>query len=178
MAVHDMAEKLCTIMALRALDQKMIEHGDSETLASARHELVKLYALSFRAVAELELVLGRSNRTKLMFAFKKPVFDDLLANVEDQNARVESIMNVARLSEPQLDAALIDRTHTELLTRMREELDGHFHMLEQGMQQRLEEVERRVVASVQDMLPGIIREEMRKVLAEHQSSTSESDQRY
>lgn len=164
-------------MALRTLDQKMIEHGSSETLATARHELVKLYALSFRAVTELEFVLGRFNRTKLMFAFKKTMFDELLANVEEQNARVESIMNMARLSEPTLDAALIDRTHNDLLTKMRQELDEHFQTLEHGMQQRLEEVERRIVASVQDMLPGIIREEMRRVFAEHQGPANEIDQR-
>jgi hypothetical protein len=52
---------------------------------------------------------------------------------------------------------------------------GCFQKLEEGIQKRLEEVEQRVIASVRDILPGIIREEIRKLLIEQKVSASLDD---
>ena len=67
--------------------------------------------------------------------------------------------------------------HRELLAKTQQEMRGCFRTLEEGMQKRLEQVEQRVVASVRDILPGIIREEMRKLLVEQQEGSADLDDR-
>ncbi|KFY65475.1 hypothetical protein V496_02547 [Pseudogymnoascus sp. VKM F-4515 (FW-2607)] len=89
----------------------------------------------------------------------------MVKGVEQQNERVENLMKVIRLQEPSTDVVLLRQMHSELLAKMQEEMRVSFLKLEESMQKNLEEVEKRVVASVQDILPGIIREEMRKLLA-------------
>ena len=156
----------------------MIEHGTSDALEAARHELVEYYALAFQMVIESETALSRSTprawyllgKVKLPGHVKR-----LLASIEEQNTRFELVMKTARLQEPSPEAALLDPMHRELLAKMQQEMHGHFQMLEEGMQKRLEEVEQRVVASVRDILPGIIREEMRKLLLEQKGSAGLDD---
>ena len=65
--------------------------------------------------------------------------------------------------------------HSELLVKMQQEMRGSFQALEEGMQKRLEEVEQRVVASVRDILPDIICEEMQKLLIEQKGSADLDD---
>lgn len=81
-------------------------------------------------------------------------------------------MKVIRLQEPSTDVVLLRQIHSELLAKMQEEMRVSFLKLEESMQKNLEEVEKRVVASVQDILPSIIREEMRKLLTEQKRSAS------
>lgn len=94
---------------------------------------------------------------------------EMVKGVEQQNERVENLMKVIRLQEPSADV-LFRQMHSELLAKVQEEMRGSFLKLEESMQKNLEVVEKRVVASVQDILPGIIREEMRKLLAEQKRS--------
>lgn len=92
--------------------------------------------------------------------------DGLLREIERQNKGFELAMKMARLQEPSAEAVLLARLHRELLAKMQQEMRGCFQTLEEGMRKRLEDVEQCVVASVRDILPGIIRDEMRKLLVE------------
>lgn len=175
-AIEEMLYRLSIIIVLHASDQKAIEHGTSDALVAARHELVECYALAFRVVTELESMVSRS-ASKVMYLrlFGLKMIDGALEKIERQNERFESVMVLARLQEPSTEAALLGRMHRELLAKVQQEMRGCFQTLEEGMQKRLEEVEQRVVASVRDILPGIIREEMRKLLVEQKGSAGLDD---
>lgn len=157
--------KLSITISLRALDQKEIEHGTSDDLLAARHGLVECYTLAFQAVAVFGGVAARRPLRRFLSEAM-----EIVEGVEQQNERVENLMKVIRLQEPSTDVVLLRQMHSELLAKMQGEMRGSFLKLEEGMQKNLEEVEKRVVASVQDILPGIIREEMRKLLAEQKRS--------
>lgn len=169
-ANEDVLYRLSIIISLRASDQKTIEHGTFDALVAVRHELVECYALAFRMVAELDL------------SFSKPLLrlsflslDKTLEMIKQQDERFESVMKMARLQEPSTEAALLDQMYRELLAKMQQEMRGCFQTLEESMQKRSEEVEQRVVASVREILPGIIREEMRKLLVERKDPAGLDD---
>jgi hypothetical protein len=175
-AIEKILYRLSIIIVLRASDQKAIEHGTSDALVAVRHELVECYALAFQVVTELEpMASGSLSRMMFSFAFVPKMIDGVLEKIERQNERFESVMKMARLQEPSAEAALLGRMHRELLAKMQQEMRGCFQTLEEGMQKRLGEVEQRVVASVRDILPGIIREEMRKLLVEQKGSAGLDD---
>ena len=171
-AIEEMLHRLSIIIVLRASDQKTIEHGTSDALVLARHELVMCYALAFRLVTEF---ISRSTSRSLFGLLYEPKIDKLLEGIKQQNERFESVMKMARLQEPSTEAALLGRMDRELLAKMQQEMRGCFQTLEEGMQKRLEEVEQRVIASVRDILPGIIREEMRKLLVEQKGPAGLDD---
>lgn len=81
-----------------------------------------------------------------------------------QYERFESVMRIARLQQLSSAEAAGEMQH-ELLKRTRKEVREGLQALDEDMQERLAGLEHRVVASIRDMLPGIIREEMHKVLA-------------
>ncbi|KFZ06683.1 hypothetical protein V501_07178 [Pseudogymnoascus sp. VKM F-4519 (FW-2642)] len=160
-------------IALRAIDQKAIEHSTSDDVAAARHELVACYALAFGIVAETEWTKTNPMRT---MAIPRIRFDikEMVVGIQQQNKRVENLMKIVRLQEPSAEVVLLGQMHSELLAKMQKEMRGCFQTLEESMQKNLEEVEKRVVASVQDILPGIIREEMRKLLAEQKDLAAQA----
>ena len=164
--------RLSTIIVLRAPDQKTIEHGTSDALVVARHELVEFYALAFQLL--MEIGFPRFRKFTEIFSGSKMI-DKMIGKVLEKNELFESVMKMARLQEPSMEATLLGRMHRELLANMQQEMRGCFQTLEEGMQKRLEEVEQRVVVAVQDMLPRIIREEMRKLLVEQKSSAGLDD---
>lgn len=152
-------------IGLRAIDQKAIEHSTSDDVAAARHELVACYALAFGIVAETEWTKTNPMRTMAIPRIRSDI-KTMVERIQQQNERVEDLMKIVRLQEPSAEVVLLGQMHSELLTKMQKEMRGCFQTLEESMQKNLEEVEKRVVASVQDILPSIIREEMRKLLAE------------
>lgn len=164
-----MLHKLSIIIALRTSDQKAIEHSASDHLVAVRHELVETYALAFHVVMELILI---SRRYRIVSSL---AINSILKVMIEQNERFESVMKLARLEEPSAEAALLGEMHRELLAKMQQEMRGGFQTLEDGMQKRLEELEQRVVTSVREILPGIIREEMRRLLVEQKDSGSLND---
>ena len=151
----------------RAPDQKAIEHSNSDALVAVRHELVECYALAFDVVAELD-----SFRPMIVFEHS---INRLRERIERQNESYDSVMKIARLQEPLLEAAFLDPMHRHLLVQMQDEMRRCFQKFDTSMQQKLEEVEHRVVVSIRDILPSIIREEMQKLLAEQEGSTSLDD---
>ncbi|KAL9070784.1 MAG: hypothetical protein Q9157_005686 [Trypethelium eluteriae] len=148
-AIQETLYRLSTIIVLRTSDQNAIEHGTSDAMM----------------MTELDrLLFSRSNVKDVRI--RPSDISMMLEGVEQQDKRFESVMKMARLQEPFTEAALLDRMHRELLAKMQQEIRGCFQTLEEGMQKRLEEVEQGVVASIGDRLPGIILEEMRKLLVE------------
>jgi hypothetical protein len=131
--------------------------------------LVETYALAFHVVMELILI---SRRYRIVSSL---AINSILKVMIEQNERFESVMKLARLEEPSAEAALLGEMHRELLAKMQQEMRGGFQTLEDGMQKRLEELEQRVVTSVREILPGIIREEMRRLLVEQKDSGSLND---
>jgi hypothetical protein len=171
--VQEALDRLSTLVILRAPDQMMIEHRSSDAFAAARYVLVELYAFLFQAVSELEAIVLRSKRNKLIWAVKGKPFDDIFERLTSQNEKFESYIKIAQVQEPPVNAAILDGIHHDLLDQTQQDLRECFQTLEMSIQQRLEELEQRVVASVQDILPSIIREELRKALAEQRSSVGE-----
>ena len=94
-------------------------------------------------------------------------FEKLLAKIESQHEYLKMLMELSRQD------ALLSRTHREPLVGMQQEMHRDFQRLEESMQKRLEEVEQRVLASVRDVLPGLIREEMRN-LQENSATSNDS----
>ena len=179
-AIQEMLSRLSMIISLRASDQKMLEHGTSDALVPVRHALVECYAMAFQVLTRLEPPRygAKSIYFRIWFnhsGFKSEIHE-LLESVERQDKRFESVMKIARLQEPSTDAALLHRMHADQLTITRQEMRACFLGLEGGMRERLEEMEQRVVASVRDILPGIIREEMRKLLLEQKGPAGLDDQ--
>lgn len=164
-----MLYKFGVTITLRSLDQKAIEHSTSDDFIAVRHELVECYALAFQVVMESGLLNSRM-RLKMLLSPHRYNIGRMIEGVERQNERVENLMKIIRLHEPSTEALLLGQMHRELLAKMEQEMRGCFQTLEESMQKNLAEVEKRVVASVQDILPGIIRDEMRKLLAEQKGS--------
>ena len=153
-----MSYRLSIIILLRASDQKAIEHGNSDALVAMRHELVECYALAFRVVTELESMLSDPFSSIFFRSRMEKSLENALEKVEQQNKRFESLMKLARPPEPSIAAALLG------------EMRGCVQTLEEGTQKRLEEAEQHIVASDRDILPAIIREELRKLLVEQKDS--------
>ena len=175
-----MLYRLSIIISLRASDQKMLEHGTSDALVAVRHALVECYSMAFQVLTRLEPLVFRAKNKFLLILCNsnglQPEIDKLLESVERQDKRFESVMKIARLQEPSTEAALLHRMHADQLTITGQEIRACFHELEGGMRERLEEMEQRVVASVRDILPGIIPEEMRKLLLEQKGPAGLDDQ--
>ena len=171
--IQEALDRLSTLVVLRAPDQMEIELGTSDALVAARYELVKFYASLFHAVSEVESIVLRSKKNKVFFTLKAKMLDEMFQDPNRQNERFESVLKIVRAQKPPEKAESLERMHHDLLEKMQQELHECFRALEQHMQKRLAEVEQRVVASVQDILPIIIREEMRKALAEQKSSIVE-----
>lgn len=150
-----------------AASQKAIEHGTSDDLLAARHEMVKCYALAFEVVSKSlqQLPKRRASLWKQMNGARW----DFLEEFHRQSESFESVMRIARLQEPS-DADTVSKLHDELFKKTQQEIREGLHTLEEGMEKRLADLEHRVVQSVQDLLPGIIREEMRKLLAEQRQN--------
>jgi hypothetical protein len=173
--IEEMLYRLSIIIVLRTSDQKAIEHGTSDALVAARHDLVECYALAFQVMTELERIVSRPNFWRVSSALGPKMIDGVLEKIERQNERLESVMKIARLQEPSMEAVLLGRMHRELLAKMQQEIRGGFQILEEGMHKRLEEVEQRVMGSVRDILPGIIRKEMQELLVEQKGSAGLDD---
>ena len=104
-----MLYRLSIIIALRASDQKVIEHGTSDAMVFVRHELVECYALAFRVVTESEAIIYHAtSRLTHSFRFEfEPKIHMMLEEIERQNERFESVMKMARLQEASTEAALL-----------------------------------------------------------------------
>lgn len=150
--------------------QKAIEHSTSDDLLAARHEMVKCYVLAFEVVSQSSQQLKKRSRS---FLFKQihGARWEFMDGFDRQVERFESVMRIARLQEPS-DTDTVSKMHDELFKKTQLEIREGLQTLEQGMQQRLADLEHRVVQSVQDILPGIIREEMRKLLAEQRGTAN------
>jgi hypothetical protein len=59
-----------------------------------------------------------------------------------------------------------------VLRKTRDEIREGFRTLDGDMQKRMTDLEHRVVASIRDILPGIIREEMGKLLGEQRGDAN------
>jgi benzoyl-CoA reductase/2-hydroxyglutaryl-CoA dehydratase subunit BcrC/BadD/HgdB len=88
-----------------------------------------------------------------------------------QHERFESVMRIARLHELSSADAAKEMQH-ELLRKTRDEIREGFRTLDEGMQKRITDLEHRVLASIRDILPGIIREEMGKLLGEQRGDAN------
>lgn len=155
-----------------AASQKAIEHGTSDDLLAARHELVKCYALAFEAVRKsLQQLPKRSRSSLYVWKTMNGARRDFLEEFHRQSESFESVMRIARLQEPS-DADTVSKLHDELFKKTQQEIREGLQTLEEGMEKRLADLEHRVVQSVQDLLPGLIREEMRKLLAEQRQSAN------
>ncbi|KAH8657654.1 hypothetical protein BX600DRAFT_499745 [Xylariales sp. PMI_506] len=166
--IYEAIYKLSILVIQRASDQKVIEHSTSENMMTARHELVEYYNVAFRVVMQLSMMATQSQMNRFKRFLIKPEsnqINELLQKLEEQNERFELVMKMVRDQEPSTEDTLGKMQHA-LLASMQQEMRESFQTLEDGMQKRLAEVEQRVVASVRDMLPAIIREEMRKLLVE------------
>ena len=88
---------------MRASDQKAIENGTSDVWVAARHELVECYVLAFQALMDF----GFTFRVNFTFMSEPKTIDGVLEKIERQNERFESVMKMARLQEPSMEAALL-----------------------------------------------------------------------
>jgi hypothetical protein len=115
----EMLQRLVIIIVLWASDQKAIEHSTSDVLVAIRYELVELYALAFREVAELESIVSHSFPKKtlsLTIKFKYKIED--VQKFEQRNERFESVMKIARLQELSMETLFLDQMHRDLLAKM------------------------------------------------------------
>lgn len=151
-----------------AASQKAIEHGTSDDLLAARHEMVKCYALAFEVVSKSSQQLPKRGRSSL-WKYMNGARWGFLEEFHRQSESFESVMRIARLQEPS-EADTVSKLHDELFKKTQQEIREGLQTLEEGMEKRLADLEHRVVQSVQDLLPGIIREEMRKLLAEQRQN--------
>lgn len=126
--------------------------------------MVKCYVLAFEVVSQSSQQLKKRSR---FFLFKQMQGSrwEFMDGFDRQVERFESVMRLARLQGPS-ETDTVSKLHDELFKKTQQEIRVGMQTLEEGMQKRLEDLEHRVVQSVQDILPGIIREEMRKLLAE------------
>lgn len=159
-----------------ASSQKSIEHGTSDGLRIARLELVKCYALAFEVVSQGLKRLKFRNRSRMMVALLMKGDNmlgtqQLLDEFQRQHERFESLMKIASPQEP-FDADTSIKMQQEMLDKTQQEIREGLRAVEDGMQKRLADLEHRVVESIRDMLPGIIREEMRKLLVEQRENTN------
>lgn len=143
--------------------QKEIEYGISNHLLPARKELVKCYALAFEVASRYinqRQMRGRASYGHVL----STIGGDGLKEFRAQHERFESVMKEARLEEP-FFSNLAKKAEHDALQKVRQEMREGFQALDEDTQERLTSLEHRVVGSIRDMLPGIIREEMHKVLA-------------
>lgn len=131
--------------------------------------MVKCYALAFEVVSKSlqQLPKRRVSLWKQMNGARW----DFLEEFYRQSESFESVMRIARLQEPS-DADTVSKLHDELFKKTQREIREGLQTLEEGMEKRLAELEQRVVQSVQDLLPGIIHEEMRKLVAEQRQNAN------
>lgn len=170
-------DSLSVSISHMAYFQKTIEHGTSDELLAARHELVNCYALALELVYRgLDyLVISKRNRITAMFlAFKGDQWVDFqryLDEIQRGSERVESLVRITRLQEP-FNADTASKMQHELLEKTQQGVQEVFRTHEENMQKELASLEHRIMESVRDMLPGIIREEMRKLLAEQREDAN------
>lgn len=127
--------------------------------------MVKCYALAFEVVRKTLQQLPKRSRSSFLWKQMNGARWDFLEEFHRQSESFEAVMRIARLQEPS-DADTVSKLHDELFKKTQREIREGLQTLEEGMEKRLANLEHRVVQSVQDLLPGIIREEMRKLLAE------------
>lgn len=158
--------------------QKTIEHDSSDELLAARHELVNCHALAMELVSRgSKLVrLGLSKGRMIKALFWPPRRDklvDLQRRLDEIIRLYESVavMRVAHLQEP-FNADTAGKMQHELLEITQQEIRAGLRTHEENMQNKLASLEHRIVESVREMLPGIIREEMRKLLAEQREDAN------
>ncbi|KAK7701472.1 hypothetical protein SLS64_010216 [Diaporthe eres] len=175
--LDQMMDSLSVSISHMAYFQKIIEHGTSDELLAARHELANCYALALELVYRGLETLARSKRRKLsamFWAFKgdqRVDFQRYLDEIQRGSERVESLVRITRLQEP-FNADTASKMQHELLEKTQQEVREVFRTHEEYVQKELASLEHRIVDSVRDMLPGIIREEMRKLLAEQRENTN------
>ncbi|KAK7731919.1 hypothetical protein SLS63_005217 [Diaporthe eres] len=165
-------DRFSLTMVKLASSQKVIENGPPDDLIVARLELVKCYTLALEAVSEALCTVERQHGSRFIRSLNdRPSGWERLADFQQQSERVESIMRLARLERP-FDGDRASKVQHELLKTTQQEIRNSFRTHEEGMQKGLAVLEHRIVDSVRDMLPGIIREEMRKLLAEQRENTN------
>ena len=156
----------------------MIEEGTSNALVTVRNELVGLYALAFQVIEDLEQnvfhLRQNSMKASAVWPYSKIDVRKMLEGIESRNERLKMVMEIARPQNQDQglsrEGALFDRMHRELSAGMQQEVHRGFQTLEESIQNRLEQVEQRVIVSVRDVLPGIIHEEMRNLQKDSASS--------
>lgn len=144
--------------------QKEIEYGtSSDDFLVARKELVKCYTSAFEVASRcIQRRLKRESQG---------VEGDYLDEFHTQYGRFESVMRIARLQNSSV-ANTAGKMDHNVLNKLRQEIREGFQIHEEETQKELAGLENRIVESVRNMLPGIIREELRKLLAEQREDAN------
>lgn len=98
----------------------------------------------------------------------------MMGEFQRQREKFESVMRMSRLQEPSDAHIVTEGSGTDTANKMQHTLLEEsqqcilesFQSPEEDVQKSLAGLEQRVLESVRDMLPAIIREEMHKLLAE------------
>lgn len=152
--------------------EKAIENDTSGHLLAARHELVKCYSLGLEVLSRaLQQQQDQQTKKVAQLVFRRAFELDLLDEFLGQCENFESVMRIGYLQGPSSTPAASEML-PELLKQMRKEIREGFQNLDDDMQKRMADLEHRVVASIRDALPGIIRDEMRKCLDEQRKDVN------
>lgn len=162
------------IVESRKLDQSVVENDNSGVYAAARVELTELYKLAFMLVAtfieSLESLEKGILRYKILMAFKPSLStrhtDALWSSLLNQDQNFMSAMLMANTS-----AVSVQTTNLE--SRIMRELHGEIQRNKYEVDERfmvaLRDIEGRILDTVRETLPGMIREEIQKAIQEHGS---------
>ena len=151
------------ILESRKVEQSVVENDNSGVYDIARHGLIELYDQAFMIASMFMEFLGKGKQLRqLLWTSFGPNIDRLLQLLLNQNQMFMSAMFTANTS-----AVLVQTANPE--PRIIGELRGEIqHEIDERFMAALCSIERRVVDAVREILPGIIREEVRKAIQESQ----------
>lgn len=150
------------IVESRKALQSVVEHDNSGVYAAARVELTELYKLAFMLVAPSMKFTGMR-----WLMFFNPQLSD-----HSHNALLYSLLNQdRRFMSAMANASAASVQTTNLESRIARELHGEIQRNKYELDERfmvaLRDIERRILDTVRETLPGMIREEIKKAIQEH-----------
>jgi hypothetical protein len=161
---------LCDIIDLitaRESEQTLLEKTSLTCYADARSALVDLYTAAFKLIASMAAQFAKRNFKKWIVSFEatstarqiEEAFQALLS----LDKKFGEAMLVARTSAVM---AQTDNLKTQLTQIVKDDIEQSTRERDQRLQVAMVEMESRILNSLRDSLPSLIRDEVRKALVE------------